>query len=254
MTLLIRFYRPLRARWPFPVAGRLATVALPLVMALAIFPALSAQNSPSPAFPTDRHRELMEDISFKPIEVDEAAEPAEDPFEWTDFNWKIDLSDNATLFIALLLLLALGLLIFRMLGDIELRKRTQDAAPDERIDINSIEEEQLVAAGVSLSLLERAENAGQFDLAVRLHYIQLLKELQDGKLIKYRRDFSNRDYQNQLRRSDFLADFRAVTADYERFWYGKYPIDRLSYRLVQRKFSVLNQRIQTATTKPADYA
>ena len=75
----------------------------------------------------------------------------------------------------------------------------------------------------------------------------------DGGLIKYRRDFSNRDYQNQLRSSSFLTDFRDVTANYERYWYGKYPIERLSYRLVRRKFTALNAAIQAATAKPDTY-
>ena len=141
-----------------------------------------------------------------------------------------------------------------MLGDVDMRKRTKGKKGEQdEINISEIEEEQLVAEGVSLTLLQRAENAGQFDVVVRLLYIQLLKELQDGGLIKYRRDFSNRDYQNQLHHSVFLNDFRDVTADYERYWYGKYPIERLSYRLVHRKFTALNAAIQTATAKPDSY-
>jgi len=100
---------------------------------------------------------------------------------------------------------------------------------------------------VSLSLLERAERAGQFDVAVRLLYIQLLKELQDAGLIKYRKDFSSRDYQNQLRGQDVLPDVRAVTKEYQRYWFGKYPIDRLSYRNTYQRFTALHERIRSAS-------
>ncbi len=223
------------------------------------FGSLYAQNTASPVFPADRHEELMDGLDYSKDKKEEEEEEEENLDDWWDSlsgyeNWSIDLSDGTTLIILLLLLGSLGYLIYRMLGDVEMRKRTkgEDEEQDE-INISEIEEEQLVAEGVSLTLLQRAENAGQFDVAVRLLYIQLLKELQDGGLIKYRRDFSNRDYQNQLRRSTFLADFRDVTADYERYWYGKYPIERLSYRLVHRKFTTLNAAIQAATAKPDTY-
>ncbi|TXF87105.1 hypothetical protein FUA23_18610 [Neolewinella aurantiaca] len=226
------------------------------------FHPLVGQQAASPVFPADRHKELMDDLSFvKEKEEEEIEEEVEeeDPFDWFDSlgsyeNWKIDLSDGTTLLILAILIAGLGYLIYRMLGDVDMRKRTKGKEDDQdEINISEIEEEQLVAEGVSLTLLQRAENAGQFDIAVRLLYIQLLKELQDGGLIRYRRDFSNRDYQNQLRRSDFLQDFREVTADYERYWYGKYPIERLSYRLVHRKFTTLNAAIQAATAKSASH-
>ena len=96
------------------------------------------------------------------------------------------------------------------------------------------------------------ERAGQFDIAVRLLYIQLLKELQDGGLIKYRKDFSNRDYQTQLKGTGFLAGFREVIQEYERYWFGKYPIDRLSYRNIYQRFTALNERIRAATAKTSN--
>ena len=201
----------------------------------------------------------MQDLDYSKKNKKEK-ETEEDLDNWWDDvssyeNWNIDLSNTSTLVIFFLLLAGLGYLIYLMLGDVNMRKRTKgEDEEQDQINISEIEEEQLVAEGVSLTLLQRAENAGQFDIAVRLLYIQLLKELQDGSLIKYRRDFSNRDYQNQLRRSTFLADFRDVTADYERYWYGKYPIERLSYRLVYRKFTALNAAIQAATAKPDSYA
>lgn len=220
---------------------------------------LMAQNSEvSPVFPAERHQALMEDLSYQK-DKKEAEEEEEETEDWWNTagyeNWNIDLSSGTSIFILLIMLAGLGFLIFRILGDVEMRKRTKGKEEEqEEINLAELEEEHLVAEGVSLSLLERAEKAGQYDIAVRLLYIQLLKELQDGGLIKYRRDFSNRDYQQQLRNTAFLPDFREVTAEYERFWYGKYPIERLGYRLVYGKFIALNTAIQSATAKPDTYA
>lgn len=234
-----------------------------ILLLAPVFGKISAQEGRSPVFPTERHRELMEELDFSPPDEEEPKEKEEeeavkdvnesDGDDWFDWDWNWgdgDFSFTSTISIIVfsILLLLLGLLVYRMLGDVSLRKRTRSKEDEtDRIDINDIEEEELVAAGVSLSLLERAERAGQFDVAVRLMYIQLLKELQDAGLIKYRRDFSNRDYQNQLRGKDVLPDFRAVTSEYERYWFGKYPIDRLSYRNTYQRFNALYDRLRITT-------
>lgn len=213
-----------------------------------------AQNDKSPVFPEKRHQELIEKITFLPKEKVEKEEELPEP-DW-DFNWDFNLSKTTTIIIFSILIVALGFLIYRMLGDVNMRKRTRGERDEDQefIDLEDIEEEKLVATGVSLSLLERAEEAGQFDVAVRLLYIQLLKELQDAGLIQYRRDYSNRDYQNQLLGKEVLTDFRDVTIDYERYWYGKYAIEKLGYRLVQRKFNVLSSQITASSAKVSPHA
>lgn len=241
-------------------SGRFACIGgLLLLFCLSFNGAVAAQQEKvSAVFPAERHKELMDKLSYQQ-KKEEAEDDKPDDKSWWESdlykNWDFNLSSTTSIIILILLLAGLGFLIFRILGDVEMRKRTKGNKEEEdKIDLNDLKEEQLVAQGVSLSLLERAEQAGQYDIAVRLLYIQLLKELQDGGLIKYRRDFSNRDYQQQLRNSAFLADFREVTVDYERYWYGKYPIERLGYRLVHRKFITLHAAIQAATAKPNAYA
>ena len=268
LTTLLPVFRPGRPRaW--------LLLLLPLLLPVA-GPELSAQkdvsydedigqsrNEAAPrktgsaVFPAKRHQELMEELDFTPPDKDEEEEEPEkeefeEPFDWGDFGWSdldFGFGSGVTIVILLILLGLLGFLIFRMLGDVSLRKRARTGDEEDRIDINDIEEEKLVASGISLSLLERAERAGQFDVAVRLMYIQLLKELQDAGLIKYRKDFSNRDYQNQLTGRTVLPDFRSVTAEYERYWFGKYPIDRLSYRNTYQRFQALNESVRAGSAK-----
>lgn len=232
------FAGPLRR--PRLLAG-LVVLALPLA-------GQSSAETPSPAFPADRHRELREELSYDPPEIDP---PREDPETW-DFDWNFDwLSDMGPLLnvlALLLLLIPLGFFIYHLLGTIsERRKKRRSVLENGEVRISEIEEEKMVMGGVALSLLERAENAGQFDVAVRLLYIRLLKDLNDRELIRYRKDYSNRDYRHQLSGHPFLPAFRTVTEDYERYWYGKYRIDRLSYRLVRGKFDDLSGRLTSLT-------
>lgn len=200
----------------------------------------------------------MDELDFSPPEKEEEKEPEKVPddadwdWDWGDFD--LGMGKVPTILVFVVLLGLLGYLIYRMLGDVSLRKRTREEEEPDEINIEDIEEEQLVAAGVSLSLLERAERAGQYDVAVRLMYIQLLKELQDGGLIKYRKDFSNRDYQNQLRGRKVLPEFRTVTREYERYWFGKYPIDRLSYRNTYQRFNALYENVRRSSLNANQHA
>ena len=202
----------------------------------------AAQSVREGVFPPARHAELRKEIVFTPPKMEE-----EEPIEISDEElWSvrdIDLPRPVLYGILGGLLALLGFLVYRILNGLDLRRRVTKKDPEEDyIRIEEIEEEVLVAGGVSLSLQERAEKAGQYDVAVRLLYIQLLKDLQDNGHIKYRRDYSNRDYRHQLRANELLPGYGDVTIDYERYWYGKYAIDPLSYRLVKRKFTALTDQ------------
>ena len=212
-----------------------------------------SQSANSPIFPADRFAEIREALDYPLEDVpEEKATQENDWFDWLN-NIDLDFSETNVQIILGILLVALGVLIYRILDDVNLRRRLRGEEEEEdKIEISDLEEERMVAEGVKQSLLERAESTKQFAVAVRLLYIQLLKELQDGGLIKYRRDYSNRDYQHQLAASSFLEEFRAVTADYERYWYGKYTVDQLSYRLTKQKFTSLSADVRRATTPKND--
>lgn len=221
-------------------------IGLLVAIILLSLPLAAQEASASPVFPAERHEELREELVYEPPEEEDLPEEATDPW---DFNWDLELSPTTSIILLLVLLIPLGFLIYRMLGDIEGRKRAREKTADTPLSIENIEEEKMVATGVAPSLLQQAEESGRYELAIRLLYIQLLKELQDAGHIKYRRDHSNRDYRLQLRGNKLLSSFRTVTADYERYWYGEYPVDRLTYRMVYQRFVGLNAAIQESVKR-----
>ncbi len=144
-----------------------------------------------------------------------------------------------------LILLALGLLgvlIYYVLDTLELIEHKQPRTAT-TVRLEEIEEETITTAEAD-SLLTRAEKAEQFTLAVRLHYLGLLKTLDRGGLIRYQRDKVNRDYLREMGETEFAAAFGRVTLDYERHWYGEYPLDRLSYRGVNERFLELRRAVE----------
>ncbi len=101
-----------------------------VVIGLGLSP-LPGQRTASPVFPTERHEELTNDLDYSKDKQEEEEEAEEENLDnWFDEldsyeNWTINLSDGTTLIILLLLLAGLGYLIYRMLGDVDMRKRTK---------------------------------------------------------------------------------------------------------------------------------
>lgn len=212
-----------------------------LFLILSICAAQLVSGQGSDLFPQDRLQELREAVVFEYPEEEKVPDPPDNPFA------KFDLEAfRAPLIwgISLVVLAGLAFLIYRILRDLDLKKRAAAAELTERkVTVAEIVEEDMVREGVSTTLLERAEKAGQYDIAVRLLYISLLKELQDARLISYRKHFTNRDYRRQMENTALSNEFTDITATYERYWYGKHPVDRLTYRLLQKGFTSLTGRI-----------
>jgi hypothetical protein len=84
--------------------------------------------------------------------------------------------------------------------------------------------------------IDKAAGTGNYRLAVRLHFLQLLRNLADRNIIQYKQDRTNLDYMLQLDKSIHYADFFKLTRHYEYSWYGLFAIDETKYTLVKKDF------------------
>ena len=93
------------------------------------------------------------------------------------------------------------------------------------------------------SRLAEAEAAGNWRLAVRLGYLQLLKTLSDRGLINWQPDKTNHAYLAELPSTGSIrADFREITRQFEFVWYGELALSGPLYervRAAQRAFQTL---------------
>ena len=213
-----------------------------------------ASGAAGELFPLERHAELREELSYTPPRLPRERDGAESPWEWLnpDLGWLSDLPPLGKLVLLLLILLPIGLLIYSLLGFVAGRRARRGGEPanEGAVRVEELEEERLVNRGIDPDLVARAEAAGQYAVAVRLHYLQLLIDLRDAGAIRYRKDFSNRDYRRQLASDDLAPAFSALTVDYERHWYGEYPLDPLSYRLIKQRFGELSARVRRRIPHP----
>lgn len=92
--------------------------------------------------------------------------------------------------------------------------------------------------------IARAEQVGNFRLAVRLHYLESLKQLAEQELIDYRFGHTNSDYVAQLHASAYYRDFFRLTRNFEYTWYGQFEPSAGLYSMMQQDFSTFKNRLR----------
>ncbi|MCC6286590.1 MAG: DUF4129 domain-containing protein [Chitinophagaceae bacterium] len=84
--------------------------------------------------------------------------------------------------------------------------------------------------------IQKAEKNQDYRLAIRFHYLHLLKMFSQQELIKYTHDATNMEYLTQLYGKPFYAAFFKVTRNYEYAWYGEIAVTQEQYRNVVEEF------------------
>ncbi|UOG73831.1 DUF4129 domain-containing protein [Hymenobacter tibetensis] len=72
------------------------------------------------------------------------------------------------------------------------------------------------------TLLRDAETTGNYRLAVRLGYLEVLKQLTDRGLIRWQPDKTNHDYLFELPPGALPEAFRELTRQFDYVWYGEH--------------------------------
>lgn len=87
------------------------------------------------------------------------------------------------------------------------------------------------------ALLRNAIRSGNYRLAVRYLYLQVLHRLAERKLIEMNANKTNYEYVNEIRKHKFANEFASLTLQYEYVWYGEYPVDERLFEQIQSSFT-----------------
>jgi hypothetical protein len=110
------------------------------------------------------------------------------------------------------------------------------------IDLERIEED-LHEANLE-DFIGQAERAGNYRLAMRLHYLALLKELSLAGAIVWKKDKTNRQYLQELTQTDWKASFRQLTRIFEHYWYGDHELPEADYAQIAPQFRQFSNQIK----------
>jgi hypothetical protein len=84
--------------------------------------------------------------------------------------------------------------------------------------------------------IEEALAAGDYPLALRLHYLLALQTLHRGGWIRWKKEKTNREYIRELKGARLRDDFARLTRVFELVWYGESPFPESAYRRVAPAF------------------
>lgn len=96
---------------------------------------------------------------------------------------------------------------------------------------------------LSTQKIKAAAN-GNYRLAIRYAYLELLELLSNKNIIELRTDKTNYQYVSELSRQPWANAFASVTLKYEYIWYGKYEINKQLYGQIETEFDGLKQKIK----------
>jgi len=133
-------------------------------------------------------------------------------------------------FIAYLLVFTLvGLILYMVFSNIQIEK-SLDHVEDDFEEIENIEDVDADAA------YKAAVAAGDYRLAIRMHFIKCLQVLAEKDHIEWEREKTNRDYNREISNSEVKRTFREVATIFERCWYGEESLDVIAFRRYDQSF------------------
>ncbi len=169
--------------------------------------------------------------------------------DFSPWNWNVG-SGTAAWFFKLLLIIAiiiiLALIIYKMAGGSSLApviKKDNKGVLSGEVNIEQVEQ-NLHKSDMEI-LIEKAMKENNYMMAVRLYYLWIIKELSNGRFIKWKRDKTNRDYIRELRKTDFHKPFRNATRIFERVWYGnRNELKNDDFQPIRKEFQSLVDSIR----------
>ncbi len=118
------------------------------------------------------------------------------------------------------------------------------------IDLEQIEE-RLHEAELQ-DYIRQAVEQGNYTLALRLHYLEVLKQLSGRKLILWKKDKTNRQYLNELSGHPLQQHLTELTRIFEHHWYGRHPLAADDYPALANRFRQMEQQIAESLTAHAE--
>lgn len=99
------------------------------------------------------------------------------------------------------------------------------------------EDEDIIKRQHIPTLIEDALNNKQYRLAIRYHYLFVLKQLTDAEQIDYEFDKTNTDYLNEITNKNLKNGFTNITRIYDFIWYGNFSITQKDYVRAKAQFN-----------------
>lgn len=150
------------------------------------------------------------------------------------------------IFLKPLLYLLLGVFLFliiRFFVKANIRSLIHTKQNPNKVSL-SVEEQVIKTEDIQKRIKEALADK-DYRLAIRYHYLFILKLLTDQGLIQWESQKTNDDYCEELPEDDLKKKFSRATLLYDYIWYGEFNIDEKRFFLVEDVFDSLKKSITT---------
>ncbi|HVE61934.1 MAG TPA: hypothetical protein VNA26_08945 [Chitinophagaceae bacterium] len=136
-------------------------------------------------------------------------------------------------FIAVLVwfLVSSNVKLFRKKAVIVDKSKNEDVTSENIFSINYDEE------------MHKAISTANYRSAIRLMYLQLLKNLSERQIIHYKQEKTNNDYVMQLYNTRYYKTFFQLTRNFEYAWYGQFQIKQEAFKIIESEFASFKQTL-----------
>lgn len=91
--------------------------------------------------------------------------------------------------------------------------------------------------------IDKALAQGNYRLAVRIHFLRLLRNLSDKNMIQYKQEKTNLDYLMELSSKTWYTEFFRLTRHFEYSWYGQFDVVEDTYRVIANEFNQFEKKL-----------
>lgn len=228
----------------FPVFGKLFFPAIALLAGgVALLAPLRAQETPAPApvamrpLQDAQWQKAAEGLDYSKDQPKPPKPVRQRPLDNAGRDWTLntDAWGKALQILAIILAVALiGYGIYRMLQEPRNRAVARDG-----VEITLENLEQYLQETDLERFLREALAQGNFAQAIRLYYLQAIKDLSGKNAIHWSREKTNRDYLREMRTHPLSQAFRIATLEFERVWYGNARMDAAEFARLEPDFKKL---------------
>jgi hypothetical protein len=75
-----------------------------------------------------------------------------------------------------------------------------------------------------------------YKMAIRVYYLMIIKELANKKLIIWKKDKTNSVYVREIQATEYYQNFREITRNFERVWFGEKEVEKADFQKLQPQF------------------
>lgn len=200
------------------------------------------------AFDRSRWDELTKELDYTEVSPRTENLPAEETPSSEDSpdDTQSDTSDTQLLVARILLFILAAILIAVLIWSLmSYRSGPNNPTLKQKrtvaIDIEEVEKD-IHNSDLEKYILQ-AQEQEQYNLAIRLYYLAILRSLSLRQDIKWKPDKTNQEYVREMSTSDNYAAFRTLTLAFERLWYADRTLTQVTFERLVPSFRHFLDRI-----------